>query len=59
MSENIKFTQDSPQGLYEKDDTGTMVGVCRDYTDRVVGIICLADGTYVQAPLTHIVKVSD
>ena len=59
MNESIKFTADSPVGKYAADDTGVMVAVCRDYNDRPVAIIRLADESYVEAPLAHIEHVSD
>lgn len=54
MNESIKFTADSPVGKYAKNDTGTMVAVCRDYSDMIVAVIRLSDDTYATAPLSHL-----
>ena len=54
MNESIKFTADSPVGKYDKNDTGTLVAVCRDYNDNVVGIVRLSTKKYVTAPLSDL-----
>ena len=51
MNENIKFVKDSERGKYAIDDTGVLIAVTRDYTNRVVGIVRLDDGSYVEALL--------
>ena len=54
MNDSIKFTQDDPRGKYAKDDTGTLVAITRDYTNRVIGVVRLDAGAYVEAVLNHI-----
>ena len=54
MNESIKFTADSPTGKYEKNDTGVMIAIVRNYNDCVVGVIRLGDDSYVTAPLTDL-----
>ena len=54
MNEAIKFTEDSPVGKYAKNDTGVMVAVSRDYTDKLVAVVRLTDDSYCTAPLNHI-----
>ena len=54
MNESIKFVNDSKVGKYAEDDTGTMVAICRDYTDAVVAVVRLSDNSYVTAPLADI-----
>ena len=58
MNESIKFTEDSPLGKYEKNDTGVLVAVCRDYNDNVVGIVRLTDNSYITAPLKDLEYVA-
>jgi len=58
MNESIKFTADSPVGKYATDDTGVMVAVCRDYTDRMMAVVRLTDNSYITAPLADIEYVS-
>ena len=58
MNESIKFAEDSPLGKYEKNDTGTLVAVCRDYNDNVVGIVRLTDNSYITAPLKDLEYVA-
>lgn len=58
MNESIKFTADSPTGKYEKNDTGVLVTVCRDYNDNVVGVVRLSTKKYITAPLSDIEYVS-
>lgn len=54
MNEAVKFTHDDPRGKYEKNDTGTMVAVVRDYTNRVIGVVRLTDNSYVEAVLADL-----
>jgi hypothetical protein len=54
MNEAIKFTNDSPVGAYAADDTGTLVGFTRSYTDVPQAIVRDTDGKYVLAPLGDI-----
>lgn len=60
MNESIKFTQDSvPAGKYAKNDTGVMVAVSRDYTDRLVAVVRLSDDSYTTAPLADLEYAGD
>lgn len=58
MNESIKFTADSPVGKYAKNDTGTLVAVSRDYTDKLVGVVRFTDNSYITAPLSDIEYVA-
>ena len=51
MNENIKFVKDSERGKYAVDDTGVLVAFTNDYTNRVIGIVRLDGGSYVEALL--------
>ena len=59
MNENIKFVKDSERGKYKVDDTGVLVAITRDYTNRVVGIVRLDGGSYVEALLEDFEYVAD
>lgn len=54
MNESIKFSVSDPFGNYAKDDTGTMIAVVRDYTNRPSAVVRTDDGKYVMAPLPHV-----
>ncbi len=54
MNENIQFTADHEFGKYHANDTGVMVAITRDYTDKVMAVVRLTGGTYVLAPLSDI-----
>ena len=58
MIESIKFVNDDARGNYSKNGTGTMVAITRDYTNRVVGIVRLESGKYVEAVLGDIEYVA-
>ena len=58
MNENIKFVKDSERGKYSVDDTGVLVAFTNDYTNRVIGIVRLDDGSYVEALLGDFEYVS-
>lgn len=51
MNENVKFVKDSERGKYSVDDSGVLIAITRDYTNRVVGIVRLTGGEYVEALL--------
>ena len=59
MNESVKFTQNDTRGKYEKDDTGTLVAITRDYTNRVIGVVRLSEGNYVEALLEDFVYVAE
>ena len=50
MNENILFVENGAS--YAINDTGVLVGFCRNYTDSLVAIIRNTSGQYITAPLT-------
>lgn len=59
MNESIKFINDAANGKYAKNDTGVVVAVSRDYTDRLVAVVRLSDDSYTTAPLADIEYAGD